>query len=481
VSQPTVGYRCLEPDGSGHEAHKVLLVFPKVGAEAPMSLNLPLSLLNLASFLRDFTVAIHDHRVASLESFRALLAERPVCVGFSTMTGPQITNALELAAEAKALGIPTVFGGVHPSLLPEQTQADPRVDHVVVGEGEAVFRGIVETLLAGRTPPAVNSGPLIGLDDLPELPYELLDVEPYMHSFIGTGRSLPVLFSRGCPYKCTFCCNPVLSPARWRAMDTGLVLSRINAMVDRFRLDSIQFFDEHLFAKPKLLAPLLEGIGGRFKWAAQTRANVLLHYDPAFLEASGAIGLACGLESGSPAMLKKIKKQETVEQYLEVNRRFASTHIRMWYCYIVGYPGETLDDVRMTVQMAMRLLDENPNAGNNVFYLLSPYPGTEIAEKEMVQAMPTEFAKWADFGRHNFVADWHPPERLQLYKRIYFSSKFTGRKLQKVFPGHAGLEELGRTLTEKWKAFDFFDDAEWQAIERTGWAVLKDLFGEHAF
>ena len=109
--------------------NKIILAYPNVGSEAKrMSLYPPLSVLYLASNLEDFPVEIFDQRVDEPEKFDSLLAEEPICVGISTMTGIQIKYALELAEKTKAQGIPTFLGGVHPTILPEQTLEDERVD-----------------------------------------------------------------------------------------------------------------------------------------------------------------------------------------------------------------------------------------------------------------------------------------------------------------------------------------------------------------
>jgi radical SAM superfamily enzyme YgiQ (UPF0313 family) len=176
-----------------------------------------------------------------------------------------------------------------------------------------------------------------------------------------------------------------------------------------------------------------------------------------------------------------IKKEETVAEFVESNRMIAKTNISVWYNYIIGFPEETIEDVKLTVKLAMQMLDENPNAVNSTFYLLTPYPGTEIGEKYLKDQMPTTLEGWATFGRHNFTANWHSPETLKLYERIYFSSKFVGRRLMGVFPKDTELRDLAAEMVSKWREFDFADDAEWNDLTKRGWKVLKRLFGANAY
>jgi radical SAM superfamily enzyme YgiQ (UPF0313 family) len=487
-------YICLQPEAPERQSIKILLVYPKVGSEAKnVSLYPPLSLLYLAACLKDYSVAIFDQRVDELSRFQSLLEQDPICVGFSIMTGPQIKHALDLAASVKKKNILTVFGGVHATILPEQTQADHNVDYVISGEGEDSFRQLIESLLEGwhayaqlrhdsksNIPSIIRNGQP-DLNCLSDLPYELVDVEQYVISSAIEGRSLPVLFSRGCPFACTFCCNPVITRRRWRTMDVERAIEQLDTLVDTYRLDSVIFWDENLFVNPKIINRLADSIHNRFAWFAQSRANALLQFDLNHLEAMGARRISCGLESGSPNILKKIKKQETVEEFLETNRRLAQTNINVWYNYIIAWPFETLKDLKLTVQLAVQILEENPHAQNSTFYLLTPYPGTEIGDQYYSEFMPQTLAAWSDFGRHNFAAPYYEPERVKLYERICFSSKFVGRKILALFPDDSELNELVEIMSHKWKHFDFSNDSEWDKLQTRAWDCLQRLFGENAY
>lgn len=265
-------------------------------------------------------------------------------------------------------------------------------------------------------------------------------------------------------------------------MDIDAAILQLMEIVEKYNLDSIIFWDENLPANPKVFNEFVAKINGKFKWHMQSRANILLNYDLKFLEKMGAYVFAIGLESGSNKILKKIKKQEKVEEYIEVNRRLSQTNIQSWYNYIVGYPDETLEDLKATVELALKMLDENPNANHNTFAILVPYPGAEIAAKYAEAALlPKSLEGWAAFGRYNFSKKWHTPERMKLYQRICFSSKFTGRKLTRHFPNEQELKIYEGILIKKWKSFDFYGDKEWEQLNEQGWKILRNLFGENAY
>ena len=466
------------------EKDLVVLAYPKMNADAKgVSLQPPLSLLYIAAAVRSkYEVVIFDQRVQPISDYLDLLAQNPLCVGLSSFTGKQVQYAVELAAYAKDAGIITVMGGIHATLHPEQTQMDDRIDHVIVGDGENVFPDLLKRISDKQElAPIYFSAdyPDIDLDSIGFLPYNLVDVEQYIHVSALPGRSLPYLFSRGCPYKCTFCCNPALNKSLgWRAMSVEAAMKQIDKLVDTYRLDGIFFHDENLSVNIKLLEELAGLINNRFKWAIQARADGLLRCNLPHLEKMGLYHLGIGVESGSPRILEMIKKQETVEDFLGVNKKLAHTKIETWYNFMTGFPGETVEDIRMTINLALKLLDDNPMAINNTFYTLVPYPGTEIGELYH-DRMPGCLAGWADFDRHNYNAPWHSPEMRKLLERITFSSKFVGRKFFKF--KNEGLDVFVEELTQKWRDFDFMDDKYWDYAFEKGWEVLKELFGDNAY
>jgi radical SAM superfamily enzyme YgiQ (UPF0313 family) len=128
----------------------ILLVFPgKYRAPDP---QVPLALLHIASSLQreGYQVQILDMR---LEDYKTIAIGNPVFVGITCMSGQQIHYGLEFARKVRAESpfCPIVWGGVHPTLLPEQTAASKSVDIVVRGEGELVVPELANKLAAGET------------------------------------------------------------------------------------------------------------------------------------------------------------------------------------------------------------------------------------------------------------------------------------------------------------------------------------------
>jgi len=128
---------------------------PRSGWQAQRRVELPLSLLCTATPLDR-----QGYRIKIIDEFdnpdwkrelRDAFTEKPICFGVTTMTGPQILHALQGCKVVREIfpDLPIVWGGIHASLLPEQTLQSPYCDIVVVGEGEATFEALVKALESG--------------------------------------------------------------------------------------------------------------------------------------------------------------------------------------------------------------------------------------------------------------------------------------------------------------------------------------------
>ncbi len=436
----------------------VVLVYPKTGFDIPkVSVDLPLSLLAVSNLVsRDYNVKIIDQRVDPHweESLKQELKSQPLCVGVTAMTSPQIHFALEAAKivkEENGDSTRLVWGGVHATLLPEQTVQHPLVDIVVVGEGELSFRNLLRALekkqnLAnvrgitfkhGDKVIKTEAEDFVDIENLPELPYHLVGVEKYIGSqgrFLGeTTRSLIFISSRGCPWQCTYCCNPRLSRRRWRSMSAKKTYEQLADLVGRFDLDAVTFHDEEFLINGARAEKIAALIDGKFRWWIQGRMDGLRRVNLSKMEKGGLCAVQPGIESGSERILKLIKKGETVADMIEANRRLAQTSIEPLYNLMMGFPTETYDELMQSVDLAIQLLDDNPKAQISGFYVLVPYPGTEIFDFAMEHGFnpPDSLEKWTVFHRQHLATPWIQ-DRLNLLETIMFTSKLIdGTRLER--------------------------------------------------
>jgi anaerobic magnesium-protoporphyrin IX monomethyl ester cyclase len=185
---------------------RVILVYPNIikGWQARPRIAMPMSLLCLATPLMNagYDAKIIDQRVEPRwESIlRQELQKNPLCVGVSSMTGPQLRHALGISKMVKEYGnAPVVWGGIHPSLLPEQTLKNKNIDIVVQGEGEETFFELIQAL-DGKQPLHTVKGiwykendqlkstrmrSFIDINKQPPPPYHLIDLKNYTRTMFG--------------------------------------------------------------------------------------------------------------------------------------------------------------------------------------------------------------------------------------------------------------------------------------------------------
>lgn len=364
-----------------------------------------------------------------------LRSQKPVAVGITSMTGEQIRFGLRLARKVRECSAAAiVWGGIHPSLLPEQTVRHELVDYAVAGEGEHAFVELVERLHAGRDPAGIpgvffeKDGAICGtradayldLSTLPELPYHLLDAERYIctRPDIGAERYFEVCTSRGCPHHCGFCYIECVHGSRWRSLPADAAVERIVDAVQRFNLDCVSFREDNFFvsrSRVEAIARRLieEKIG--IKWAASCRINYFDRYSDEFIDLlrrSGCVLLTFGVESGCDRVLKAIRKDITVDQVRRVAKRLQTAGIRSTYHFMGGFPGETTPEFIETC----RLIDELRRLGSEVVVremsIFAPYPGVGLIP-ECVKGgyeEPQDLEAWIRM-------DWANPRRPWLTER----------------------------------------------------------------
>lgn len=409
----------------------VVLVYPKTGIDLDATIAPPHAVLSLAAPLlrKGYKVKIVDQRIdpdwqIHLKEF---LSQKPICVGISTMTGTQIDFALQASRliRQKTDGkIPIIWGGAHPSSIPEQTAKNDNVDVVCVGEGDITFPEIVDALknrtslheVLGilfkengqiiTTPPR----PLLDVETLLPVPWELIDVEKYIHRDFyvrDTYRSLDIgQTSRGCPFECGFCSSATLRQRKWRAMSVEKSLSVILDPVKRFNLDSIWIRDDEFFIDPKRVYQICKGIvdsGVKIKWyTSGTRVDVFTRLDKdvlTMIRRSGADTLKLGAESGSNRMLKLMCKGIAREDTLKANLKAKEFGFIPVYALMMGFPTETFEDINQTIDLFVQLKKENPQAEFEIIGAFTALPKTPLFSLALEHGLrpPEKLEDWADW------------------------------------------------------------------------------------
>lgn len=399
----------------------VLLIYPKTGMDFGSTVAPPHSLLAIAAPLHKdgYRIKIIDQRVD--RDWNKHLDEElkldPICVGISSMTGMHIYFALEAAkiVKAKTKGsVPMVWGGPHPSILPEQTLKSDYVDVVCVGEGDIAFYEIVKAIennrsLAGIKGIAFKDGdkitvnppaPLIDIETLLPVPWELIDVESYIHPDMYLKKSSRTLdigqTSRGCPFNCGFCCSASLRRRKWRAMSVGRSLQAIIEPIKKFNLNGIWIRDDEFYIDRDRASKICDGIlkeNLNINWyTSGTRVDVFNKASDdqtALLKKSGAYVLKYGAESGSNRILKLINKGIVVEDTLKANLKAKKHGITPAFSLMVGFPTQTFEEIDQTIDLMFKLKKDNPAAQFEAIATYTALPGTPMYDVAVQNGLKT--------------------------------------------------------------------------------------------
>lgn len=432
--------RCLE---------KVLLIFPKTGLD--IYAQLPLGLLSIAStIVDDYEVNIIDQRIdkdwaEKVESE----SQNSICVGITSMTGEQISNGLEISKIAKKN---VVWGGVHPTILPEQTLENKHIDFIVVGEGEITFPLLIKALknqnklnnikgvgYKDSYGIHINEPPNnVNLNNLPDLPYYLLDMDKYITKRDGFQRCLTLETSRGCPHNCSFCSNPVIHNRKWRSLNVDNIMRKVNYLNNEYNLDGIIFQEDNFFVNIQRVEEFCEKISiNNIGWKSNCRIKYLLDKDQTFfkmLENAGCKMLQFGVESGSDRILNLLNKGITTDDIIKINKKLANANILCRYNFIIGIPTETEKEIQATLDFIEKLKSENANLDSPFLNIYTPWPGTKLYDLAVKNGFnpPNSLEGWSKFNWNSYNLPWLSEKTSKFLEEI--SKKY--RNENKYFSNH---------------------------------------------
>ena len=294
---------------------------------------------------------------------------------------------------------------------------DSNIDCAIAGEGEDAVKHLVNSFInkgdISKTPGLVKKvghkkyiindpSKIHFMDTLPRPARYLVNMEGYFdigafHSSKSrSNRVLNVMCSRGCPEKCTFCTTPAMWGAniRWRSIEH--IMQEIKNDVRDYKIGEIQFDDDSLTLNKKMLYSLcneLEKIG--VPWCTPNGTKVNYHLREQYdmykaMHDSGCYQLTLACESGVQRVLDDIvRKNLPLENIKPAIERAKKAGMLVHTFWILGYPGETYEEMQKTIDFAM-----SSGADSFTFSVLTPLSGTPIYRKVLKENL------WWD-GREN--------------------------------------------------------------------------------
>ncbi len=393
---------------------KVLLIIPPRSHDPLLGFSkFPDEVFTIAAVLEKDgnEVQIYDNNTDSLNDRRHpvdFLSYNPDVVGFSVVTNYQITSAIAQSIEFKNLLPDTkvVWGGMHPSMLPEQTLVEPYIDYVVIGCGEYTMLELVNSLkgdtfkfsdikgLAYKEHNRViinQSRPFLNhLDELPDPAWHLVDVNRYREKTICT--------SRGCPRDCAFCSNSAFYQGHVGDLSAKRIVSQMEHLHDKYGVKFFWFAGENFAFKYKRLKEFCDLIVSKklkVTWNCEV-SDVPPEENIALMAKSGCASVYIMVESGSQRMLSFLHKKYTVAEIEKAFWLFTKYKIMPTLFTMCGLPTETTEDLDMSNELLRRL--DNPPYLNARFV---PYPNTSLYDYCMTRGLinpPQKLADWPKYA-----------------------------------------------------------------------------------
>ncbi|MBP7231919.1 MAG: radical SAM protein [Syntrophaceae bacterium] len=401
---------------------RILLIKPNI-ASAPRVIpanNPPMGLMYLASYLRsldpDRNIRIIDMALEELtpDDLLPILKEfQPDICGISCLT-MNAKNSLRISELIKKWNPKcyVTLGGPHPTLMPDKALDSQFVDCCVVGEGEETTHRLISALENNKPYESIDGisyrdgkntvmnkrPPSLDIKHLPWPAYDLIPVKKYFKSKIPphSGRVkyseyMTVMSSRACPYGCIYCHNIFGKEFRAREPEEfveEMVMLKKDYGVKEFHMidDVFNLQRERVLKICELIRQKLPGIAIAFPNGLRTD---LLDKDTlSALKQSGMYYFAAGIESGSPEIQKVIKKNLNHAKALQAIEDAARMGIIVHGFFMMGFPGETEEQINMTIDFARK--SSLNTAG---FFAVTAYPETELYEmaKQIGVALPDNF------------------------------------------------------------------------------------------
>lgn len=295
-----------------------------------------------------------------------------------------------------------VVGGEHPSALPEFVLHDcPAIDFLVAGEGEIPFLEVCHAIAHGDLMPdipgvysrdasgqPVFGGPSRRMSDISKLPWpawHLVQVEKlFTGQFsmgISYGRNMLILATRGCPYQCTFCSNPLMWTTRYVMRPVEDVVREIQHLIAEYQVDSFEFADLTAIVKKGWILEFCDALrnaGLNISWQlpSGTRSEALDEETLSAIHDAGCRYLVYAPESGSARMLKLIKKKLDLKKLTQSARTAVLIGHTVKINLIIGFPDERRIDTLKTMLFNIKMAVVGVHDSN--ISLFSPYPGSEL-------------------------------------------------------------------------------------------------------
>ena len=367
--------------------------------------------------------------------------------------------------------VKVVAGGEHVTALTDYSLNDcHELDYIVLGEGEQTWTEIMIKLKDGsqnfsdipgivfrenekiiRTKPRAR---IKEIDKIPWPDWETIPVEPYLDSATGfgpgSGRNMPMLASRGCPYACTFCESKSMWTRKVRYRSPENVIAEMKQMYN-FGVRKVNFDDDTFGVSKKNIKSINDLLHQELPKMTYTCETVVqLAKDENVvkdMKRGGCTATFVGIESGNNEILKKIKKTQTTKECVQAMKNLRKHGIESHAFIMVGFPDETEETFKQTMDFIPELKPDGV-----IFSIFTPYPGSDIynecKDKEIIKG-DFDLVLYNHQSPLNCFTKNIPKERFYELRKEAFEFVDNYNRKAKLRRGIASLKNLGIVAT--WK------------------------------
>ncbi len=344
--------------------------------------------------------------------------------------------AINLTNHVSTAGIVQAIKAAHPDLpviVLENTQAVTAyalgqvaeefyrvgADYVLTGEGDKRAVQVVAALgdeaqlrqIDGLGSPEFYNPPadFLPTEELDQIPFPAWDLFPlenywslrFAHGPQSSKKYLPLLTSRGCPYPCRFCVVPSTNSQKWRPRSAVNVVDEMEYFLEEFGVSEYHIEDLDPTISDARIREMCHEILRRdlkvtWKLAAGTKVETIRDEETIDLMAkAGCRYISVSPETGSPRVLKLMRKPFDLDHAVRLVKRMNQVGIRSQACFVLGFPGEEDADRQMTWDMVRDLTRKGVD--EIALFVITPAPGSAIFD---------EFAGFQNLSELNFTPTW---------------------------------------------------------------------------
>lgn len=424
--------------------------------------GIEICIVDFAKALREL-IAEEERDPTDFDAFAAnVLAEQvpddfvPDVIGMSILFSTAHRSTGHIADAVKRLwkDAPVVVGGMHATNAADALLKMPSVDFVCRGEGESIIAELVQRMRSLDDPESIQgifdqkklqaAGPVRGMglesapliDDLDEIPlpaWHLLPMGEYVQSIGSRVRRLDtieqdgeatIVTTRGCPFSCTFCSSWTVHGRKMRVRSAANVVQELEILHERYGVGLVIPEDDLFTVKKPRIIELCNAVADRFDGSIGFQfpnGLSVATLDEDVIDGMIRMGMKLAniaIESGSAEVQRNIiKKNCDLERARHVVQICRDKGIFTRCYFIIGFPGETLEQIEETFAFASSLPSDW-----NVFNIAAPLIGSEMYAQMLSRGDIDDTYNWDSAFFHERSFDTKEIEAEHLKELVYASN-----------------------------------------------------------